>query len=295
MKNKIFVFINVFGLAIAMACCIVAYLCYDFNTGFDHIHKKASTVYRVSSWREFQHQKTKYGHVPMGLGNVVAQNINDIENVIRYSPGDGNFRINQDLVNIGIKFVDTAFFQTFTFNFIQGNGSLTDHNNLVISEGLARRFFGNEFALGKSIEQLLGSLYEANRVNNNILKMSGFLGIVTFILSVTSLFTLLSLNINRRMKEIGVRKVLGASMANLSWVLNKEFLRTLLVACVVGILLGEFLVDDLLSELWKYHQEVTLLTLSSSLVVQLTGSVLSIGYKVYTTTRLNPSDVLRDE
>ena len=83
MKNKLFIFINIFGLAISIACCIVGYFNYDFNASFDINHKNASTIYRVNSIREFQNERQKYGYVPFGLGNVIKQNVKDVDEVIR--------------------------------------------------------------------------------------------------------------------------------------------------------------------------------------------------------------------
>lgn len=57
MKNKLFIFINVIGLGISIASCIVAYFNYDFNRTFDSIHVNASTIYRVNSIREFQNER----------------------------------------------------------------------------------------------------------------------------------------------------------------------------------------------------------------------------------------------
>lgn len=157
LKNKLFIFINIFGLAIAIACCIVAYFNYDFNASFDEIHKNKGSIYRVNSIREFQNQKTKYGYVPMGLGNAISQNVTEVDDVIRYSFGDGNFRVGQELYNLNFNYVDTAFFRVFTFRFMEGNGSLADKSKLIISDELAKKYFGNESALGKSIVQVLDS------------------------------------------------------------------------------------------------------------------------------------------
>jgi len=155
MKGKLFIFVNVVGLAIALSCCIVGYFAYDFNRNFDSNYENTSTIYRVSSWRESENQKTKYGHVPVALGSAVAQNIGDIEKIIRISDGDGNFRVGLNLFRSDLRYVDTTFFQAFTFSFIEGNGSLADRTGVVISESLSRKFFGDEPALGKSIDHVL--------------------------------------------------------------------------------------------------------------------------------------------
>ena len=58
MKNKLYIFINIFGMGIAISCCIIGYFNYDFNASFDQHHKNAGTVYRVGSVREFQNELT---------------------------------------------------------------------------------------------------------------------------------------------------------------------------------------------------------------------------------------------
>ncbi len=157
MKNKLFIFINVFGLSIAISSCIVAYFNYDFNLSFDGHHLNAPTIYRVNSIREFQGEKTSYGYAPIGLGNAIKQNVPEVKKVVRYSPGGGNFQRGTDLFNENLVHVDPEFFTLFTFQFLEGNGDLKDKSQICISDELALKYFGNEKALGKSITQMLDS------------------------------------------------------------------------------------------------------------------------------------------
>jgi ABC-type antimicrobial peptide transport system permease subunit len=122
-----------------------------------------------------------------------------------------------------------------------------------------------------------------------------FLGLVALILSTTGLFTLVSLNIIKKMKEIGVRKVLGASSANITKVINKEFIIILMIASLLGCLAGRYLAEMLMQSIWDYYLNATMLTLLISVIVMLLASVVSIAYKILKTTRLNPAHVLRDE
>ena len=138
-------------------------------------------------------------------------------------------------------------------------------------------------------------MVEANTVNNNIVIMFVFLGVVALLLSATGLFTMVSLNIIKKMKEIGVRKVLGASIGNISKVINKEFVIILLIASVLGSLAGSWMSELLMNSIWDYYQPATIITLVNSSAILFIVSILSIGYKVYNTTRLNPANVLRDE
>lgn len=136
---------------------------------------------------------------------------------------------------------------------------------------------------------------EAATVNNNIVKMFIFLGIVAVLLSVTGLFTLVSLNIIKKMKEIGVRKVLGASIANISRVINTEFVIILLVACVLGAFGGAWMSEMLMDSIWDFYQKATLTTLVISSVIILVAAALTVSLKTYNTARMNPVKVLRDE
>jgi putative ABC transport system permease protein len=157
MKNKLYLFINIFGMAISIACCIIGFFNYDHNAGFDRMHDNASTIYRVGSVREFQNELTEFGHAPIALGSVIKRNVPDVDKVVRFSPDGGNFRINNELFNSNLTYVDAGFFSLFTFDFIEGNGDLKNRNEICISDELARKYFGKEAALGKPITQLLDS------------------------------------------------------------------------------------------------------------------------------------------
>ena len=157
LKNKLYLFINIFGMGIAIACCIIGYFNYDFNASFDESHLNAPTIYRVGSVRKFQNELTEFGYVPIALGNAIKQNVKDVDEVIRYSPGGGNFRVKTELFNSEISYVDPVFFKVFTFEFVEGNGDLKDRSEIVISDELAVKYFGQDKALGKPLTQMLDS------------------------------------------------------------------------------------------------------------------------------------------
>src|SRR5690606_18299250 len=124
-------------------------------------------------------------------------------------------------------------------------------------------------------------LQEVIDVNTNILKMYAFLGIVALLLSATGLFTLVSLNIIKRMKEIGVRKVLGASISNITRIINTEFIIILGCASVVGSVLSYYAVDLLMGSIWRYYQAATSATFIVSITMMFFVCAVAIGYKVY--------------
>lgn len=136
---------------------------------------------------------------------------------------------------------------------------------------------------------------EANQVNKNILIMFLFEGGVALLLSITGLFTLVSLNIIKRMKEIGVRKVLGASVANISRIINTQFVIILVIACLIGAYGGMSMSDLLMGSIWDHHRSPTVITAVLSCILLIAACVLSVAVKTYKTAKMNPVDVLRSE
>jgi putative ABC transport system permease protein len=159
MKNKFFIIVNILGMGIAIACCIVGYFAYEYDSTFDHNHEHASTLYRVSSVREFDRQFTKFGLVPKPLSEAVRQNMKDVDQATRLFYSHSNFKREDDLFDAKLGYVDAEFFSMFTFDFIVGNGAgLKDKTSVVICEPMAIRLFKTpEEALGKTITQVYGS------------------------------------------------------------------------------------------------------------------------------------------
>jgi ABC-type antimicrobial peptide transport system permease subunit len=122
-----------------------------------------------------------------------------------------------------------------------------------------------------------------------------FLGVVALLLSATGLFTLVSLNIIKKMKEIGVRKVLGASISNIIRIINTEFVIMLLISSIAGSVMSFYAVEALMDSIWDYYQPASGLTFVVSIVVLLGISAIVISSKVVGAARMNPVDTLRVE
>ena len=114
-KNKIFILINVLGMGIAIACCIVAYLNWEFSPNFEENHTNEAQVYRVQSWQDYQGTRNRHALVPNPLGNVVRENFADVDAVVQYTTAQNNFRIGDEVFNSAVAYADSAFFDLFTF------------------------------------------------------------------------------------------------------------------------------------------------------------------------------------
>ena len=122
-----------------------------------------------------------------------------------------------------------------------------------------------------------------------------FEGGVALLLSITGLFTLVSLNILKRMKEIGVRKVLGASILNLSRIINSQFIIILLISLIAGSFGGIKMSNLLMGAIFDHYQHPTLVTAVVSCVMLIVACVITVAFKTYNTAKMNPVDVLRSE
>jgi ABC-type antimicrobial peptide transport system permease subunit len=158
MKSKIFVFINIIGMGLALACCVVAYLNYKYAYGFDSDQLNRKEIYRIDFTRVFEGRSRDWGITPLPLGTAIKENIPELEEVVRYHPTGGNIRIEEDLFNTNITYVDEKFFEVFSFPLKYGNSNeLSDPSKIFISENLAAKYFGNEDPVGRQITQVLDS------------------------------------------------------------------------------------------------------------------------------------------
>ncbi len=154
MKNKLFIIINVLGMGVAIACCIVAYFTYDFDSSFNTMHKNGETIYRINSVREFDNTLKNFGSVPLPLGAAIMENIADADQVTRYHYSWSDFKRDDDLFPASLAYVDPDFFSMFTFDFISGNpAELKDKSSVFISDKMADKLFGTTDVVGKTLSQ----------------------------------------------------------------------------------------------------------------------------------------------
>ncbi|MCA4895334.1 MAG: ABC transporter permease [Cytophagales bacterium] len=156
MKNKLFIFINVFGMGLAIACCITAYLNWGYSSNWDKTHDKAQSVYRVQFWREFQGKKNRFGMAPMPLGSFIKQNIKEVDKTVRYMSSYCDMRIGEEVFGDQMAYADSAFFDLFTFQLKYGSYSnFYDKGKVFISDKIAKNYFNKEDVVGQSMTQIV--------------------------------------------------------------------------------------------------------------------------------------------
>jgi len=136
---------------------------------------------------------------------------------------------------------------------------------------------------------------ETIEINNNVIIIFGFIGFFALLMSGTGLYTLVALQILKRTKEIGVRKVMGASSLDIIRVISMEFLLVILAACIIGGFAGYMMVDISMDAAWEYYEKVTLTTFSTSVIIIFLLAVTATGYKTINISKMDPVKTLRDE
>ncbi len=155
-RNKVSSFINIAGLSVGMACCMLLLLYVADELSYDRFHEKKGQLYQV--WK---HQKGEGGKVetgsntPIPLAEALRRTVPEIRNVART---DGGWQ--QHLIRYGDKslkkqghYVDPAFLDMFTFPLKRGNRAavLKETNSIVLTESLAGALFGKANPVGKVI------------------------------------------------------------------------------------------------------------------------------------------------
>jgi putative ABC transport system permease protein len=154
-KHKGYSFINITGLAIGMACCLLISIWVLDELSYDRFHTNASLLYRVEEDQQYSGRVFHVTVTPHPLGPALVEEIPEIVDATRYVWSGGLlFRYGEKaFFEYLIRAVDPSFFQMFTFPFIKGdkNRALESAHSLVISEDIAEKYFGEKDPLGKVI------------------------------------------------------------------------------------------------------------------------------------------------
>lgn len=97
LNQKFAILINILGIGIASACCIVAYLNWQFNSGFDAGMSRYPDIYRINSIQNESGSNIRIGTVPLPLGRIASANIPEIEKTALYIFSDEDIKIKGDI------------------------------------------------------------------------------------------------------------------------------------------------------------------------------------------------------
>ena len=138
-------------------------------------------------------------------------------------------------------------------------------------------------------------LHNALEINDNIKASMMLLAFITLALTITGLFALMSLSILKRMKEIAVRRVLGASISNISYILNKHYLLIILGGILVGGGVGSWLSSIFLDGIYSIHAGISSSVMIIAGGITLLAVGITIAIKIFHVMQMNPAEVLKGD
>lgn len=122
-----------------------------------------------------------------------------------------------------------------------------------------------------------------------------FIAVIALLLACLGLFGLLSFNLQKRMKEFGVRKVLGANALNIAKLANKEYVWTLLTSFAFGAPAGFMLMNQIVVGMYSDPQPMTWLPIIASIIIILITFAITVSAQIWKATKVNPAEILRSE
>ncbi|MCE7056994.1 ABC transporter permease [Algoriphagus sp. AGSA1] len=144
---------------------------------------------------------------------------------------------------------------------------------------------------GEFLDETIANFYRRENQLSLVYKIFAMLSIV---ISSIGLYGLISFLVGQKLKEIGIRKVLGASIAQITFLLSKEFIYLVLVACVIAVPLGYYLTDQWLQN-FSYKTSVPISLYVLVILASLAITAATVGVRSIRAALSNPVDSLADE
>lgn len=155
-KNKSYVLINMIGLGLSLACCIVGYLNWKYAATYDQNHVNHDRIYKVQSYKSVQDKNVPYGITPLPLGHNIQDKIAGIEHTTRYTSTGLVLKKDLKVFNQNVAVADDAFFEMFTFPFKYGNKeAFLDKSKIILSAYTAETYFGEVDPTGEMITVIM--------------------------------------------------------------------------------------------------------------------------------------------
>jgi putative ABC transport system permease protein len=163
MKNRTFSIINIFGLSVGLACCLLIALYLNYELGYDQQHPDASQIYQVGTVFVKSGKDKANANTPYLMGKTMQQEFPEVQETVRLLPLFGEDKTllryspnNEPAVsfyeNTGY-LTDSGYFRFFKYDFVEGSSAiaLNDANTIVLNQEIAAKLFGKQPALNKII------------------------------------------------------------------------------------------------------------------------------------------------
>ncbi len=155
-RNKLYSFLNIAGLAIGIACCILILLYVQDELSYDRFHENADRIYRVNSHFSIKDRVMNFATTAHVQGPLLKDEYPEVENYVRFN-GYGSPRViryrDKRFTEEKFLWVDHTVFDVFSFKLLKGNPkqALKEPNTVVITEEMAKKYFRSEDPVDKKL------------------------------------------------------------------------------------------------------------------------------------------------
>lgn len=156
LKYKTYTFINVAGLAVGLASCIIMLLYVSNELSYDKFHKYADDVYRVTIKGLIGNNEFHHAVSSPPMAKALVDDLPEVIEAARIQPSENMLIRTKDEIFIENRFLwaDSSFFKVFSFQLILGEPQkvLAEHHTVVLTEKLALKYFGRLDCVGEMLE-----------------------------------------------------------------------------------------------------------------------------------------------
>ncbi len=156
LRNKVFSLINISGLASGLACFILIALYVADELSYDRVYNDAERIYRINSDMVFGGNKLHLAVTSDPMGPTLKRDYPQVEEYVRFYNPMGIKRIKKDneyIRETNTVYADSTLFKVFSLPVFTGitKTALNEPNTVVITEKMAKKYFGTTDAIGKTI------------------------------------------------------------------------------------------------------------------------------------------------
>jgi putative ABC transport system permease protein len=177
-KRKLYSFINAFGLSIGIAFCMLIWLFIQDELSFDQFHENKNDIYRIehisfNAWTPNLTEKERWSReawLQLGVGPAIKEECPEVVHFTRFGRGGVIGTYKDKVFPEQVTYIDKGFFQMFSFPLLKGSREklFSDKHEIVITDEVAEKYFGDEDPIGKAFELNFGARKELFNVTGVI-------------------------------------------------------------------------------------------------------------------------------
>jgi len=154
-RETTFAVINVAGLALGIACCVILALFVRHEWRYDRFHENADRIVRINkSVTQSSGDRVTISTTPYRLAPAVVETLPEVKRTVRVSGNDVRFeRDGRDPLTVEALYADSTFFDVFSFGVVHGSATeaLRGPDRAVVTESMAQRWFGRTEVVGETV------------------------------------------------------------------------------------------------------------------------------------------------